>query len=344
MLFIGAYVDHVAATPYDSTGSRPQANTLSHHALAAERFFRYVLPQPFSIYISGGSKSTMVPYIKARIELRGKWQQPREKREPYTYPMFQVFALQVQAAETADPQAFLDKLSLIFNTQCLGIFTGSRVSEYAQSKGSRSTVSRVPVQPGQSKSTAKPVAFIAEDLTFLTRDGTVIPHREIFIAPQRAVSLHITFRHDKSGRNYCVRKYGRGHDWLCPITAASKLVYRAHLLKIPRLDPICAFRPKGRTSHVLLRDTDVTDTMRQMCIAAYPDPKHYLRLHIKCFASHSNRVTAAVALSQSNMSIDDIAHRLRWKRDSVDHYLRESARDIGAFTANTIAGAQRDFR
>lgn len=344
MLFIGAYLDHVAETPYDAKGSLPLANTLAHHAQAANIFFRLILTEPFSIYVIGAKKPTLIPYLKARLELRGKWQQPREKREPYTYPMLATYAQQVAAAEKADPEAFLDKFSLVFNTQCLGIFTGSRVSEYAQSKGSRKTVSRVPLKHGQSPSTAQPVAFMAEDFLFLTGEGTIIPHRELFLQPHRAISMHVTFRHDKSGRNYSVRKYGRGSDWLCPITAAVKILYRAHLLKIPRFDPICAYRPKGHAAYLFLRDTDVTDTMRKICIAAYPDPNHFLRLHIKRIASHSNRVTAAVALSQSNMSINDIAHRLRWKPESVEHYLRESARDIGAFTANTIAGAQRDFR
>jgi hypothetical protein len=97
-----------------------------------------------------------------------------------------------------------------------------------------------------------------------------------------------------------------------------------------------------RTYHYL-NDTDVTDTMRKMFIAAYPDPAHFLRQHMHCFASHSNRVTAAVALSQTKMTIDDIAQQVRWKPESVAYYLRESSRDIGAFTANTIIGAQRDF-
>ena len=83
--------------------------------------------------------------------------------------------------------------------------------------------------------------------------------------------------------------------------------------------------------------------MRRICFDTYPDPQHYLQQHINNIASHSNRVTAAVALSQSGMSIDEIAHRLRWKPESVAFYLRESARDIGFYTKNVIAGAQRDF-
>lgn len=47
--------------------------------------------------------------------------------------------------------------------------------------------------------------------------------------------------------------------------------------------------------------------MRQAVVEAYPDPNHYLRLNIKRIDAHSNRVTAAVALSNAGMSIDDIA-------------------------------------
>lgn len=320
------------------------ANTLAHHAQAATTFLRAVVKEPFSIYQIGGSKPSLIPYLHARIELRRKWEQPREKREPYTFDMFKVFAAQVTSAEQANPKTFLGKLSLVFDTQCLGIFTGSRISEYAQSKGSRTTVSRVPLPPGQATTVAPPVAFMAQDFTFLSSSGHIIPHHDLFSKPHIATSLHITFRHDKSGRNFCVRKYGRGKTWLCPIAAAIRLLHRAHLLQVVPLDPICAYRSHSNSSYSYLRDTDVTATMRNMCIAAYPDPKHYLRLHLHCFASHSNRVTAAVALSQTNMSIDDIAQRLRWKPESVAYYLRESARDIGAFTANTIIGAQRAFQ
>jgi hypothetical protein len=338
---IGTYIDHVATTPYDKKGNLPRANTLAHHAKAAFAFLRQVIPEPFSIFLHGDGK-TLVPYICSRIELRRKWEQPREKREPYTYAMFKAFSKLIIKEAASDKRSFLNKHALIFDTQQLGIFTGSRVSEYAQTKGSRSCVSRVPQQPGLPPDSTLPVAFVASDFVFLADNGRILPHKELFSDPKQAKSLHITFRHDKSGRNYCVRKYGRGTDFLCPIAAAISLLYRAHLLQISPRDPICAYRiPNGRRQY--LRDTEVTETMRKICVAAYPDPCHYLRINIKRFASHSNRVTAAVALSQNKMTIDEIAHRLRWKPESVSYYLRESSQDIGTYTANAIHGAQRDF-
>jgi hypothetical protein len=181
---------------------------------------------------------------------------------------------------------------------------------------------------------------MAVDFTFLSPKHVVIPHHLVYADPSLAAQLRITFRHDKSGRNYSVRKYSKGRDWLCPIRAASRILYRAHSLGIPTNDPICAYRPTQKAPTRFIRDTDVTDTMRQICRDTYPDEHHFLRVNIKCFASHSNRVTAAVALSQANLSYDEIAHRLRWKRESVEWYLRETTHDIGQFTASAIIGAQ----
>jgi hypothetical protein len=150
--------------------------------------------------------------------------------------------------------------------------------------------------------------------------------------------------HDKSGRNGTVRKYGKGKTWLCPITAAARMLYRAHLLNVPPQHPICVYRrTTGSSETRLLRDTDVTDAMREIAMATYTDPNHYLRVNVKRFSSHSNRITAAVALNQAKLDIDTIAHRLRWQRESVAHYLRETSQDIGEYTASAIIGSQRQF-
>jgi hypothetical protein len=339
---IGTYVDHVAQIPIDKGGKLPMANTLSGHVQAAFKFLSLVSKHPISIHTTLGNKPILAPFIADKIAQRRKWQEPRPKREAYTFAMLSKFHSQVDAMETANPNTFLQRHSLVFNTQCLGIFTGSRVSEYSQSKGKLTDVSRVPAPPGTPTELILPIAFVAGDFVFLSDRGIEVPHSELFLKPHLATQLLITFRHDKSGRNFAVRKYGKGRDWLCPIKAATKLLYRAMLLDIPSHNPICAHRPAGTITYRWLRDTDVTETMRKVCIDTYTDPNHFLRVNITRIASHSNRVTAAVALSQAGLTIDAIAHRLRWQPASVTFYLRESASDIGQFTADTINGAQRN--
>jgi hypothetical protein len=345
VLILASYVDHIATTPWNKEGALRKSDTVAKFVTAACFFFENMLPSQFSIYTTCGGKPVMVPKIAQRLSFYKKWDLVKEKREPYTREMFATFQQQVADLERMHPSTgFLTRHSLIFDTQILGIFTGSRVSEYAQSKGSRTKVSRVPIRPGTTPSGKPlPIAFAAGDFEFLSADSHTIPHELLFDNPSRAVQVNITFRFDKSGRNYTVRKFGRGTDWLCPITAAYRILLRAHLLDIPPTDPVCAYRAQRTTGHKWLTCTEVTSTMRQICLDTYPDKQHYLHRHVKNFASHSNRVTAAVALSQSGMSIDAIAQRLRWKPESVAFYLRESAKDIGFYTANTIAGAQRPF-
>jgi len=79
--------------------------------------------------------------------------------------------------------------------------------------------------------------------------------------------------------------------------------------------------------------------MRQAVKAAYPDPLHCYRINIKAVVAHSNRVTAAVALFSMKLPIEDIAFRLRWKPESVQHYIRECSQFVDDLTAATISGA-----
>jgi hypothetical protein len=78
--------------------------------------------------------------------------------------------------------------------------------------------------------------------------------------------------------------------------------------------------------------------MREIAVATYADPNHYLRVNVKRFSSHSNRITAAVALNQAKLDIDTIA-----QHESVAHYLWETTQDIGEYTASAIIGSQRQF-
>jgi hypothetical protein len=79
--------------------------------------------------------------------------------------------------------------------------------------------------------------------------------------------------------------------------------------------------------------------MRAACIQAYPDPSHYMRLHISCIVPHSNRVFAATCLKMAGLDNDAIAYRLCWARASVPTYVRECAAHISAITAHAVAGA-----
>jgi hypothetical protein len=340
---ISAFIDHIRSTPFNASGALRKANTLLHYVTAAVRFLEAITNKIIPIYDSSGHKPVLIPILGDKIQQRRKWQTLQPKREAYTFEILATLHSQVKTARHANEASFLGKQALVLDTQSLGVFTGSRASEYCQTKGPTSVISRVPASPGDQNQSSLPIAFIASDFQFLAGDGTILPHPTLFTHPTAAVQLLITFRHDKSGRNSSVRKFGPGRSWLCPIRAATNILFRASVLHIPPLDPICAYQSPGSPGYRFLRDTDVTANMRQACVDTYPDPNHFLRIHINRISSHSNRIYAAVSLSQAGETIDTIAQRLRWSTPSVSFYLRESASDVGAYTASTIHGAQRNF-
>ena len=122
--------------------------------------------------------------------------------------------------------------------------------------------------------------------------------------------MHIRFRYDKGPENFVTKKFRRvPNNFLCSVQAVTLILSRADRLGIPVAFPIGAFRPFGAPpgQFVFLTRQDVAEVMQAACIRAYPNPDHYLRRNIRLLQSHSNRVTAAVALSNAGVPIDIIA-------------------------------------
>jgi hypothetical protein len=130
-------------------------------------------------------------------------------------------------------------------------------------------------------------------------------------------------------------------SFLCPVKSVIMILLRAELLGIPPDFPIGAFRgPKdGIGEYSFLQAKHVTEVMRAACIEAYPDPQHYMRLHIHLIHSHSNRITAAVAMYNAKVPIPIIAVRLRWSVPSVKFYLRDCFMQVGELTEQALKGA-----
>ena len=337
---LATYIHQLSISPYNNAGHFRMANTLTHHLTAAHAFLAQHMIQPLPLYSHTSGGHRIIPFLGAFIDLRRKWQVPRPKRQPYTLNMLQHLHDEVEAGAAKHTNYYLSLPALVFDAIRLGIFTGSRVSEYAQSKGSRSHISTVPDSHPDPSLRGQPIAFIAQDFLFLDANHIRMSHTRAMNLPHSAVELHVTFRYDKSSRNHSVRKFGPGTRWLCPILAAIRILLRAHHLLAPASHPIFIYQGHDG-SPKLLRADEVTSVMRAVCTATYTNPNHYMRLHISGVTSHSNWVTAAVALWRAGTSTHDIAHRLRWKPESVEHYIRECSQDIGRLTEAAIAGATR---
>jgi hypothetical protein len=184
------------------------------------------------------------------------------------------------------------------------------------------------------------------DFTFFDKHGRQIPHETAIKDFARVYEVHIRFRFDKSPVNFSVRKFRRsGQKFLCPVLATLSITLRALVLRVAARDPLGVFQAassrKSHRSYSYLRSSDVIKVMRQTVDLAYPDPQHYMRLHKTQIDCHSNRVTAAMALKLSGWKDEQIGFRLRWSVQSVKHYIRECAQEIGVITRDVIAGAFR---
>jgi hypothetical protein len=247
----------------------------------------------------------------------------------------------VSRANAKDLRHVLSLEAAIFDWTRLGTFTGSRVSEYGQTKSTRGTFSKVPHSKAAGVWAGSPIAFMRCDFTLLDKHLTILSFEQMLKHPERAIHLHIRFRFDKSPQNFTVRKYRRsGHSFLCPILAAISILLRAHALAVPESSPIGVFRPIASTpSFTFITSSDVIRIMRQTCLLTYPDKEHFLNKNVDRIVAHSVRVTAAVALFNMKYSIDEIAYRLRWQPQSVQHYLRECTTLADERTQSAMAGA-----
>jgi hypothetical protein len=215
------------------------------------------------------------------------------------------------------------------------------VSEYGQTKSARGTFSKVPKSKAAGIWAGSPIAFMRCDFTLLYKSLTILSFEQMLKNPERAIHLHIRFRFDKSPKNFTVRKFRRsGHIFLCPILAAISILLRAHALGVPESAPIGAFRPMTSTpSFTYITSADVIRIMRQACLLPYLDNDHFLNKNVDRIVAHSAGVTAAVALFSMKYSIDEIAYRLRWRPQSVQHYLCECTNLADERTQSAMAGA-----
>jgi hypothetical protein len=318
----------------------PCPGTLSGYLQAAAAWISTEFQRPVPLYTisSSGASTGYHPILSNILQLQAAWSRPHSKKEPFTFPMFEALFLLVRKNSAVNIQYSLGKVAAVSNWTGLGVHTGSRLGEYGQSKRlPGNAFACVPEGPCRGE----PIAFIRSDFTFFTTTGHVIPLATLPSVASTAVVLHILFRYDKSKYNHVIRKFRRiPNSSLCPILLSLAIFQRADALCVPPDFPLGVYRSSGDGSYRWIEGADVSSVMQLACTIAYPDKSHYLRIHIKRLVSHSNRVTAAVALKASGMKIPDIAIRLRWKLESVETYLRECFQDIGATTMNAIMGAQ----
>jgi hypothetical protein len=345
---IGAYITVVKhGNRLASTSKGPLGEqSLRNYVIAASQCLDLLMTEPCVIIDPKTANQKQVhlhPYLREIIAQRKAWSVPRPKKEPFTIDMFRCLAASLRSSSDG-LDTFLSRTYAVYDWTRLGIFTGSRVAEYPQThlkKGLRFNV--IPNSTDAGPWADQPLAFIREDFIFYDPEHTLIEHAHLHRRhiQGHVKSVHLRFRFDKSPRNFSFRKFQSTEDpILDPVAAAVSIVHRADLLSVPLWEPVGVFGVTSR-KFFFLRDYHISAIMKQACVWAYPDPSHYMRVHIAQIVPHSNRITAAVSLKLGGATDEEIAFRLRWNIASVPTYLRKCFQQVGAIVQTTLQGAYR---
>ena len=284
------------------------------------------------------------------IRQRGAWKAPLPRKEPFTLAMIDALRefLHTQTQSSSITLVFLTSEYAVYDWLRLGVFTGSRISEYGQTSSAKtSSGKRYACIPNSSDAgiwANQPLAFIADDFVFYSAAAILVDNAFCLLANalDHIWELHLRFRFDKSKTNFTIRKYtrlpGAKFD---PVLSAINIIRRAHILAVSPHEPLGQYRKLGSSVNAFLQDSDVRNHLRLACRLAYPDPRHYCRLHILGLVAHSTRVTAALCLKLGGASDEEIAFRLRWHISSVPTYLRECFNGIDQMMQTAINGVYR---
>ena len=297
----------------------------------------------------GGTRKTekLNPYISELLCQRRTWAKKKDKKEPLTGRIFDVME-RLAYESRAGPQGDLSMDCVLYDCCSIGLFTGSRLAKYGQGVLPQNAPSDGWMPLPNSRDVppewqGKPSAFIADDFEFYDERQLLVSHSKVLAGRAEAVYVHVRFRYDKSNNNFTFRKYKRvpGHI-LCPVEAVLSFIRRGPSILVHNFEPLAMFIGKNGKRYSV-RGRHIQEFMQRACKLAYPDEEHYLRRRIDRLMSHSLRVTAAVALHNAGVSLDDIAFRLRWNSDAVKLYIRDCYRTIGELTCRALAGAYSDI-
>ena len=303
----------------DLTGS-----TLSGYASATVLWANEVPDNPNRDFIyemgSTGAKVFCAP-IQHFIHLRRAWEKPQDKYEPIPPSAYAILSHQYRALTTTT-SGFTSKLAVTIRCIVLASFTGSRLSEYGQSKSTgKDPVARVPQSAYAGQYAGMPIAFTYDDFVFRDANDVELSPSDFHLA----FRINVRFRYDKGPVNWQYRTWRRsGHPFFCPVLAGIDLYLGALRIGVPPTDPMAAYTHQPHQTHLrFITGSDVQKALREAVTDAFPDENHRVYSVLNKFSAHSLRVTAAMALLARDFSDTLVSNILRWNSDAINRYIRD---------------------
>lgn len=266
-----------------------------------------------------GGTGEYFPALKALYNMMEKWKKEKAEGLPLTLDMLKALIIRAKSTHIHS------ELGCIRDSTLLGIYTGSRCSEYCKGKGS--PFSRVPETPQTIDSFANwPIAFTVEDFQFLSENLTVIHWSKV--NPSKT-KVQIRFRYDKGGKcNFSKRTFAAVNtkdeilQYFCPVRTCLRIISRWQAINGNKLTPVfCHINSQGSMQY--LADQRINICYRELVEELYPDQAHLFRLRVKDFRTHSVRITACLLLTASGLPEHVIEFKLRWASNAWKTYLRE---------------------
>ena len=247
------------------------------------------------------------PLLDVVLKEQQRWEQMPQRREPLTKSMVKA---QHELLSVHD-LGFFTLEAAMSDWLSLGIHTGARRIEWAQTSSSVSKIER--------DISGLPRAFIMQDFKFYGPR-----RRQLSLSPStvldKAASVDITWRTQKNGDNgqYIMYTVNNSDYDLCPVRSALRMRRRAQLLGVPAQFPLAVYR-QGSNNMALIHSDHIRSTLQSLARHCYDITD---KDDLSRYTSHSIRVGACVALHIANKSTDFIQAALRWRSDAFKMYLR----------------------
>ena len=276
-----------------------------------------------------------MPLLATVFATSRKWTPPKHgEKQPISVAILTTIINAVPSYDGAQ----LSLPAAVRDACILGSFTGSRVSEYAQSQLGRGVpFNLVPANAASGPEGGKPIAFIDADFTFFTAEKLEVDHTRAF----QAAYLRIRFRYAKGIRTFTFRMFAAiPASPFCPVLAGWRTVHRwAVVAPGPDTPLFCFLRTFLSKRPSFLTDRHMTAALRAAAAKTHPDPKHLVHQHMTAITAHSLRVFACLCLKMAGWDEDNIAHQLRWESQAIKFYIRQALFQADAIGASLFTSA-----
>jgi hypothetical protein len=259
------------------------------------------------------------PLLNAVYKELERWEQMPNRREPFTVEMLNELEAQIAAGQ----DSFLSRKAALADWFLIGLFTGNRLTEWAQE-----ACQHDPDYP-KCNLYGDTAAFCYNDVRVQTFSGAILQGAAILsVTPDQIKKLWLKWRTQKNGENgeeklyvHSMVKGGRNL-----ITPMYNVLRRFALLRgtSDTTTPLALYSDGGKAHVRLITAANIEYAMRNVASKLFhldkSKPADWKKLQL--WSAHSLRVGACVILHGLGFTESQIKHLLRWKSNAFMAYLR----------------------